>query len=217
MSRKPASPPVHSQADPHHDDGRLSAPAAIRNAGPIAAALAGYLPPTGTVLEIAAGTGQHAVALARANPGLTWQPTDVAPDRLASVDAWAAAEGLANIEPAAPLDATTPDWQAGPVAAVYLSNLLHLLPAPRAANVIAGAARALALGGVFCVYGPFLEAGGYRSEGDARFDAQLKASEPGIGYKSVEWVVQRAAAAGLVRTARLELPANNLILVFNRT
>ncbi|MCB1337208.1 MAG: DUF938 domain-containing protein [Maritimibacter sp.] len=209
-------PPVHSHADPHHDDGRLSAPAATRNAGPIAEALAGYLPASGRVLEIAAGTGQHAVALARANPGLDWQPTDIAPERLASIDAWAAAEGLGNIRRATHLDASVPDWRAGPVEVVFLSNLLHLLPEPAAVNVVSGAARALVPGGQFCVYGPFREAGGYRSEGDARFDAQLRASEPGIGYKSVEWVDETAAPAGLTRTARIEMPANNLILVFAR-
>lgn len=214
MQDKPDIPPVHSHADPHHADGRLSAPAATRNAGPIVAALEGRLPKTGRVLEIAAGTGQHAVALARANPGLVWQPTDVAPDRLASIDAWTAAEGLSNVVPARPLDATQPGWQAGPVEAVFLSNLLHLLPERDAAHVIAGAARALVAGGRFFIYGPFREAGGYRSEGDADFDARLRASDPEIGYKSVDWVQEQAGAAGFAAAERLELPANNLILVF---
>jgi SAM-dependent methyltransferase len=217
MTSKPGMSPVHSQADPHAPNGRdarLSAPSASRNAADIVAALAGHLPAAGRVLEIAAGTGEHAVALARANPGLTWEPTDIAPERRASIDAWARAEGLGNIRPATPLDAAGPDWQAGPVAAVYLSNLLHLIPEPAAANVIAGAARALAPGGRFCLYGPFREHGVYRSEGDARFDAQLQASDPETGYKSVEWVTDTARGAGLSPTARHELPANNLILVF---
>jgi len=215
--------PVHSQAEPHQPhgrDARLSAPSANRNAADIARALAGHLPAAGRVLEIAAGTGEHAVALARANPELTWEPTDIAPARRASIDAWARAEGLINIRPAAPLDAAAPDWQAGPVAqayaAVYLSNLLHLLSMPHAANVFAGAARALAPGGCFCLYGPFREHGAYRSEGDERFDTQLQAADPETGYKSVEWVTETARAAGLDRNARIELPANNLILVFTK-
>lgn len=217
MPNNPDIPPVHSQADPFHGDGRLSAPAAVRNAGAIVAALADHLPATGTVLEIAAGTGEHAVALARANPGLSWQPTDIAPERRASIDAWARAEGLANIRPAADLDAATPDWRAGPVAVVYLSNLLHLLPGPAAANVIAGAARALAPGGRLCLYGPFRENDAYRSEGDARFDASLRAADPDIGYKSVEWVGETAHRHGLDRRARIEMPANNLVLVFEKS
>ncbi|MEZ5722894.1 MAG: DUF938 domain-containing protein [Paracoccaceae bacterium] len=212
----PNQEPVHSHADPHHADGRLSAPSASRNAPHIVAALAGHLPAEGAVLEIAAGTGEHAVALARANPGLSWQPTDIAHERRASIDAWARAEGLANIRPAAALDAGTPDWQAGPVDVVYLSNLLHLISGEAATNVIAGAARALAPGGRFCLYGPFREAGAYRSEGDARFDAQLRAADPLTGYKSVEWVTETAQAAGLDRRARIEMPANNLVLVFAR-
>jgi SAM-dependent methyltransferase len=195
----------------------LSAPAAVRNAPHIVAALAAHLPETGCVLEIAAGTGEHVVALAHANPGLTWMPTDVAPERLASVDAWARAEDLSNVRPATYLDATTPDWQAGPADVVFLSNLLHLLPDPAAANVIAGAARALAAAGKLCLYGPFREHGRYRSEGDERFDARLRASDPEIGYKSVEWVTDTARAAGLSPVARHELPANNLVLVFDTT
>ncbi len=214
MTDRSDIPPVQSNADPHAGDGRMSAPAAVRNAPHIVAALAAHLPETGRVLEIAAGTGEHAVALARANPGLTWQPTDIAPERRASIDAWARAEGLTNIDPAAHLDATLPDWTAGPVAAVFLSNLLHLLPETAAANVIKGAARAFAPGGGFCLYGPFREGGAYRSEGDARFDSQLQASDPEIGYKSVEWVTDTARAAGLSPIARHELPANNLVLVF---
>lgn len=212
----PAHTPLHSQADPHAADGRLSAPAARRNAPHIVAALAELLPRTGRVLEIAAGTGEQAVALARANPGLDWCPTDIARERLASIDAWAAAEGLANIRPAAHLDATAPDWAVDPVAAVFLANLLHLLPEAGAANVIAGAARALAPGGRLFLYGPFIDAGGYRSAGDADFDARLCAADPETGYKSVAWVTDRARAAGLAPEVRLEMPANNLILVLVR-
>ena len=219
----PVHSPIHSQSekhDPTGDDARLSAPSAQRNAPHIVAALAGHLPETGTVLEIAAGTGEHAVALARANPGLTWQPTDIAPDRRASVDAWARAEGLANIRPALTLDASAPDWRSDwrsdPVDAVYLSNLLHLISEEAARNVLTGAARALAPGGRLCLYGPFREHDRFRSEGDARFDAQLRAADPETGYKSVEWVTETATAAGLALQARIEMPANNLVLVFPR-
>lgn len=219
MTSKPGIPRVHSQAEPHAPhgaDNRLSAPSAKRNAPHIVAALAGHLPAHGDVLEIAAGTGEHAVALARANPGLTWHPTDIAPERRASIDAWARAEGLGNIRPAAPLDAAAPDWTAGPFAAVYLSNLLHLISEAMAANVIAGAARALAPSGCFCLYGPFRENGAFRSEGDAQFDTRLRAADSETGYKSVEGVTETARAAGLGLRARIELPANNLVLVFAR-
>ena len=215
----PVHSPIHSQSekhDPTGDDARLSAPSARRNAPHIVAALAGHLPETGVVLEIAAGTGEHAVALARANPGLTWQPTDIAPDRRASVDAWARAEGLANIRPALALDAAAPDWRTDPVDAVYLSNLLHLISEAAARNVLTGAARALAPAGRLCLYGPFREDDNFRSDGDAQFDARLRAADPQTGYKSVEWVTDTVRAAGLAPQARIEMPANNLVLIFAR-
>ncbi len=207
--------PTHSNAD-SLADGRLSAPAAVRNAPAIVAALAGWLPERGRALEIAAGTGEHAVALAGGNPGLDWHPTDIDPLRLASIDAWRAAEGVSNMRVATLLDATGPDWRVDPVAVIYLANLMHLVPEAAAANVIRGAARALAPGGRFCLYGPFRAGGRFRSEGDASFHARLTASDPAIGYKDVEWVDAVAAEAGLDRLDLIEMPANNLIFVFER-
>jgi SAM-dependent methyltransferase len=216
MTRKGDMTPTHSNAD-SLDDGRLSAPAAVRNASAIVAALADWLPASGRALEIAAGTGEHAVALARANPGLDWQPTDIDPARLASIDAWRAAEGVKNMRVAVVLDATTPDWTVEPVRVVYLANLMHLLPEIGATNVVRGAARALEAGGQFCVYGPFRLGGTFRSEGDAAFHARLTAAEPSIGYKDFEWIETVAAKAGLNRVALIEMPANNLVAIFKKS
>jgi len=215
MVRNGDMTPTHSNAD-SLDDGRLSAPAAVRNAPAIVAALAGWLPDRGRVLEIAAGTGEHAVALARANPDLAWQPTDIDPARLASIDAWRAAEGVENMRVATMLDATAPDWQVEPVDVIYLANLMHLVSEAAAANVIRGAARALAPGGRFCIYGPFRTGGAFRSDGDASFHARLTASDPSIGYKDLEWIEAVGAEAGLARAAMIEMPANNLIAIFDR-
>jgi SAM-dependent methyltransferase len=208
-------PHTHSNAE-RLTDGRLSAPAAVRNAAAIVAALADWLPERGRALEIAAGTGEHAVALARANPGLDWQPTDIDPARLASIDAWRAAEGVANMRVAALLDATLPDWSVAPVDVVFLANLMHLVAEAQAVNLIRGAARALAPGGRFCLYGPFRTGGAFRSEGDATFHARLTASDPLIGYKNLEWIGAQAADAGLVQNALIEMPANNLIAIFHK-
>lgn len=207
--------PVHSNAE-RLDDGRLSAPAAVRNTPAIVAALAGLLPPSGRVLELAAGTGEHAVALAEAFAGLDWQPTDIAPERLASIDAWRAARGVGNMRVALRLDATRPDWRVDPVDVVYLANLLHLISAEAAQQVIAGAARALVPGGVFVAYGPFRTDGGFRSDSDARFHARLVASDPLAGYKDLEWVEEAGAQVGLERAARIEMPANNLIVALRK-
>lgn len=205
----------HSNAD-MLDDGRLSAPAAVRNAPAIVAALAPLVPASGRVLEIAAGTGEHAVALARAFPRLDWQPTEIDPARLVSIDAWRAAAGVANMRVASWLDATTPGWIVPPVDLVYLANLFHLLPQAAAANVICGAARALVPGGTFFAYGPFRTGGGFRSDGDAAFHARLTASDPEIGYKDLEWIEAVAATAGLHLRAVIEMPASNLIIALQK-
>lgn len=215
MSDKTDMPPAHSNAD-ELDDGRLSAPAAERNAPAIAAALAALVPETGRVLEIAAGTGQHAVTLARAFPGLDWQPTDIAAERLASIDAWRAREEVVNMRVALWLDATTPDWEVAPVAMVYLANLFHLVTLQAAENVIRGAARALIPGGTFFAYGPFRTEGEFRSAGDASFHARLSEADPQIGYKDLEWIKATAADAGLRLHAVIDMPANNLIVVLRK-
>lgn len=135
-----------------------------------------------------------------------------------SIDAWRAHVGAENLRVAQYLDAGAPDWPADWARAAFdvvtVGNLFHLVSESLAANVVAGAARALRPGGQFLVYGPFREHGRFRSEGDAAFHARLSAEDPETGYKSVEWLTETAAAAGLTRRDRVEMPANNLFLVF---
>lgn len=192
-------------------DGRRFAPATERNAAPILAVLRRELPARGRLLEIASGTGQHAADFAAAFPGIDWQPTDVNPDNLASIRAWAKAP---NQRPPVVLDATVPGWAADwrPLDAVLLVNLLHLIPLPAVQCLLDEACVALGPGGLFLIYGPFLRKGRATSEGDAAFDARLRAEDPAIGYKDVADVVARLAGHGL-RLHQHEMPANNLMLV----
>lgn len=192
-------------------DGRRFSPATARNAGPILEVLRRELPARGRLLEIASGTGQHAAEFAAALPGIDWHPSDVNPDNLASIRAWAAAP---NLRPPVVLDATLPGWAAEwrPVEAILLVNLLHLIPAPEAHRLLAEGAAALGPGGVFLIYGPFLRDGRATSEGDAAFDARLRAENPAIGYKDVADVTASLAGHGL-RVRQQEMPANNLMLM----
>ena len=215
MPKAGEQPQIHSNAD-KVGDGRLSAPSAARNVTPILEVLAQVLPKTGTALEIASGTGQHVVAYGRAFPQVTWQPTDIAPERLASIDAWRAAEGLGNVRPARHLDASGAAWDAGRFQLVLMSNLFHLISETAARNVIRGAARALTRGGLLFIYGPFREKGAFRSGGDAEFHASIVAAEPDCGYKSVEWMQGVAEQAGLRPAGRHEMPANNLVLLWRQ-
>ena len=192
-------------------DGRRMVPSAARNAGPILKVLQG-LGLKGRLLEIASGAGLHAAYLAPAL-GLTWQPSDVDPANLPSIRAWAATSGAA-IQPPILLDATKPGWAGDlpPQDAILLVNLLHLISEPATRNLLAELPRALAAEGTACLYGPFLRDGRATSEGDAAFDASLRAQDPSIGYKDLSWVTGQLAKAGMA-VRLVEMPANNLMLI----
>ncbi|MCU0912358.1 MAG: class I SAM-dependent methyltransferase [Rhodobacteraceae bacterium] len=197
---------------------RLSAPSAERNAAPILAELGRLAPATGRVLEVASGTGQHAAAFAAALPGLDWQPTEASPRMLASIEAWRAAAGLANLRAPVLLDATQPGWgRAHPGHDLALVvNLLHLISGGEAQAVLAGMAEALLPGGLALFYGPFRRGGALTSDGDRAFDASLRTQDPAIGYKDTAEVGAWAAAKGLTHEETVAMPANNLFLVFRR-
>ncbi|NHQ74750.1 DUF938 domain-containing protein [Roseovarius gahaiensis] len=214
MPQRRDLPETASTATPG-DGARLHAPAAERNAAQILDLLRHQGPETGRVLELAAGTGQHAAIFAAALPGLEWQPSDIDPDRRASIDAWATTANAPNLRPAIELDATAPGWgtaQAGQNM-ILLVNLMHLISTPEAKTVIAEVAKALAPQGRFILYGPFLRDGDATSEGDARFDASLRAQDPEIGYKDDFDVIDWLHEAGLDLVDVVEMPANNLALV----
>ena len=217
MTPRRTLPPTASVA--HAGEGaKLHAPSAERNAGPIAQALREIAPATGRALELASGTGQHAVAFGRAMPGLHWQPTEIDADRRASIDAYVAEAALPNLSPSRMLDATAKGWGAENDGndLILLVNLLHLITTPEAQTVVQEAAQALAPGGCLALYGPFLRGGQATSEGDARFDASLRAQDPGIGYKDLAEVSEWIGAAGLTPPQPREMPANNLLLTARR-
>ena len=193
------------------------APSAARNVEPIAAVLAQHLPDAGTALELASGTGQHIVEFAARFPGIDWQPSDLDEDNLASIRARIAEAARANLRDPIPLDACTPGWSDGQDwAAICLTNLLHLISTPEAEALLHEVTRALAPGGIFALYGPFRQGDELVSDGDRAFDASLRAQDPTIGYKDIEWVEARLAAGELVARGRHAMPANNLMLIMMR-
>lgn len=196
-------------------DGRRLVPSAARNVGPILEVLLG-LGLKGRLLEIASGSGLHAAEMA-GKLGLDWQPTDVEPANFVSIRAWSAHAG-GEIRAPVLLDATVPGWAArlGQWEAVLLVNLLHLISASAAKSLLAEVALALPPGGTFCLYGPFLRDGQATSPGDKAFDASLRAQDPLIGYKDLDWVVGHLTGLGLAVKV-VEMPANNLMLVTQRS
>lgn len=208
-----ALPPTASVAHAQ-EGGKLHAPAAERNGAAIAEVLRAHAPQAGTALEIASGTGQHIALFAAALPALQWQPTDIDPDRLRSIDAHVAAAQLTNVAPALHLDATRKGWAADHPgqALIVLVNLLHLISVPEARTLLTEAATALAPTGTLVIYGPFAREGQLTSDGDARFDAELRAADPAIGYKDTRDMKDWLAHEGLSATTQ-EMPANNLAFV----
>jgi SAM-dependent methyltransferase len=197
-------------------------PAADRNKAPILERLQAVLPAQGAALEIASGTGQHAVWFAAGLPGWRWQPTDFEAHALPAIDARVAEAGLPRVAPARRLDVMAPQWPAeGPAFstlfdAMYCANMLHIAPWATCAALMQGAARHLSPGGVLITYGPYLEHGVPTSPGNLAFDASLRANHPDWGIRQLADVTEQAQHAGLALLQRHAMPSNNLLLVWGR-
>ena len=190
------------------------APAAARNREPIAAVLAEELPEAGLVLEVASGSGEHAVHFAQVFPGLQWQPSDPDPAAGESIAAWRGEAGPANLLAPLALDAASPDWPIARADAVLCINMIHISPVAATEGLFAGAARLLAPGAPLILYGPFLEAEVETAPSNLEFDAGLRARNSDWGLRTAEWLDALAGEVGLRRTRRVAMPANNLMLVY---
>jgi len=192
------------------------APAAARNREPIAAVLAGVLPQAGVVLEVASGAGEHAVHFARAFPRLQWQPSDPETAARDSIESWRLEENLANLRAPLALDAEEGEWPIAQADAVVSINMVHISPWEAAEGLFAGAARVLPPEAPLVLYGPYLEDAVATAPSNLAFDASLKARNPAWGLRRIEDVDALAAQHGFRRTARVEMPANNLTLTYRK-
>jgi cyclopropane fatty-acyl-phospholipid synthase-like methyltransferase len=195
---------------------RLESPSTARNREPILDVLRRVLPERGRVLEIASGTGEHAVFVAKAMPGLIWQPSDPDPVSRASIAAWIAHEGLSNVLPPLDIDVRDEDWGVtGPFDALVAINMIHIAPWQAALGLMRGAGQLLREGGVLFLYGPYKREGRHTAPSNEAFDAWLKERDPAFGVRDLEDVQSAASANGLRLDEIVEMPANNLSLVFN--
>lgn len=194
---------------------RRKAPAASRNVGPIGDALADWLPPDGLVLEVASGTGEHALAFARRFPALTWQASDADPLALSSIAAWQQG-GPCNLLTPVALDAGAAEWPIERADAILAINMVHISPWRSALGLLDGAARLLGEGARLILYGPWLEAGVAAAPSNLAFDEDLKARNPEWGLRVVEEFAAEAGRRGLQLIERRAMPANNLMLLFER-
>jgi hypothetical protein len=206
-------------------EGARTSPAVARNRDPILAILLRKLPRSGTVLEIASGTGEHAAYFAARLPYLTWQPTDADPDALLSISAHRAAANLPNLNAPIVLDASRRPWPqigavvgtvTGPLVAVVAINMIHIAPWAATEGLLAGASDALGAGSLLFLYGPFRESGVRTAPSNEAFDASLKTRNPSWGLRDLDEVTALAKQHGFDLAERIAMPANNLSIVLRR-
>jgi SAM-dependent methyltransferase len=211
---------------PVEPDGRLDAAAFHRNHAPIWAVLEKFLVgQTGDVLEAGSGTGQHVVHFARHSPDIVWRPSDLNDAHLKSIAAWRAHAGLPNIRPPLRIDLTDPAWcpemRDGSVPsrllAVFCANVIHIAPWRVAEGLFVGVANYLRADGRLFLYGPFKRGGKHTSLSNAVFDASLRGRDGEWGVRDIADLEKLAKSAGLVLREVAQMPANNLLLTFERS
>ena len=198
-------------------DHRRSAPHVARNAGPIAEVLGEILPARGLVLELASGTGEHILHFAREFPHLLWQPSDPEPAALRSIEAWRAGSGLFNLLPAVSLDARAADWPVPQADAILCINMIHISPWSATAGLMRGAGRLLGDGAPLYLYGPYRRSGVETAPSNEAFDESLGARDPEWGLRALEEVAAEAGIYGLQLDRIVEMPANNLSVIFRKS
>jgi hypothetical protein len=202
---------------PRAGDPRLFAAATQRNRQPILEVLSRILPGSGLVLEIASGSGEHAVWFAQHLRPLLWQPSDPDPACRRSIAAHASGVHCPTLEPPLDLDVTAASWPIEHAEAMVCINMVHIAPWAATEGLIGGAARILPAGGVLYLYGPFLRDGVPSAPSNLAFDASLRARDPAWGLRRVEALAALAEPRGLELAEVVEMPANNQSLILTRT
>ncbi|MCB2059906.1 MAG: DUF938 domain-containing protein [Novosphingobium sp.] len=201
---------------PGNTDDRRHAPATERNRDPIVSVLQGILPESGLALEIASGTGEHAIHFARVFPGLTWQPSDPSADARQSISAWIAAEGLSNMREPLDLDAASEDWPIAKASAILCINMIHISPWEATEGLMRGAGQLLETGSPLYLYGPYRRADRPLEPSNEAFDRDLRSRDSRWGLRDVEKVAECASRQRLRLVNTVDMPANNLSLVFRK-
>ena len=193
----------------------LQFPATARNREPILAVLQQHMaPPTASVIEIASGSGEHALYFAANLPHLRWQPTDAEAAHVDSVEAWRQLEGTPNLLPARQLDVRQRDWGLEPADAMFVANMFHISPWECTVAFFVGAARLVRPGGLVLSYGPYKIDGAHTAPSNESFDASLRARDPSWGVRDTGEIA--AIAKDFVLEGRIAMPANNFTLMWRR-
>jgi len=195
---------------------KLDYAATGRNKDAILEVLKDVLPETGTVLEIASGSGQHIAHFARILPNLTWQPSDMETEHRLSIAEWAA--GLSNVREVIDVDVCREDWSLWTdVDAIFCANMIHIAPWEVAIGLMAGAGRYLPAGAPLILYGPFIRSDAKTAPSNISFDLSLRSRNPAWGIRDLADVAALANDNGLEQEKLVEMPANNLTVIFRKT
>lgn len=197
-------------------DHRLQYPATLRNRDVILGVLRGILPASGVVLEIASGSGEHVVHFANALPGLTFQPSDPEPEAVRSIAAWIQDSGATNIRSPLILDASATNWPVNTADAVLCINMIHISPWSATEGLMRGAARVLKNGAPLYLYGPYRQTGIATAPSNEAFDDSLKSRNAEWGLRDLDTVAELARSVGFSAPQIIQMPANNLSVVFRR-
>ncbi|MBX3501072.1 MAG: DUF938 domain-containing protein [Alphaproteobacteria bacterium] len=192
------------------------APATLRNREPILAVLRRVLPRVGTVLEIGSGSGEHAAFFAAALAPLRWQPSDVGARDFASIAGWAREHGATTVEAPLVLDAASDAWPVRRAEAMFSANVIHIAPWTVTEGMLRGAGRVLPADAPLVLYGPFMRDGRHTARSNAAFDAELRRQDLSWGIRDLAEVRAGAATHGLALDEIVEMPANNLTVVFRK-
>ena len=195
---------------------RRSAPAALRNREPILNVLRDWLPTRGLVLEIASGTGEHVVYFAEHFPQLEWQPSDIHPEALSSIEEWIESSKLSNIRPPIIIDSASGSWPVKRAAAILSINMVHISPWTSALGLLDGASLLLETGEPLILYGPWLKDDVEAATSNLDFDSNLKERNPQWGLRRVEDFAAAAEERGLRLVETRTMPANNMMLLLRR-
>lgn len=210
MTPRPWTPSDGGEGDKRH------APATLRNRDAIAAVLGDWLPASGTVLEVASGSGEHAVHFAAAFPKLGWQPSDPDPAALASITAWSAEAGLSNIAAPLHLDASAPDWPLGHADALLCINMVHISPWTATVGLFTQSAKLLQEGAPLILYGPYFRKDHPTAPSNVAFDESLRERNAEWGVRWLDDVTELAETRGFALAEVREMPANNLMLLYRQ-
>jgi cyclopropane fatty-acyl-phospholipid synthase-like methyltransferase len=198
-------------------DLRRYAPATERNREPILAILQQVLPPTGTILEISSGTGEHSIFMAPQLAPRQWLPSDPDPVARASIKAWQQFTPVSNLHPPIDLDASSDRWlveSKQPVTAIVNINMIHIAPKAAYLGLFAGAQRILRVGGILYLYGPFKQGSIHTAPSNAAFDESLRSRNSEWGVRDLEEIIAVAESHHLELQQVDPMPANNLSVVF---